>query len=228
MKYTNVVAIDGPSGSGKSSVAKEVAKRLSLVYIDTGAMYRGLALTAKNLNIPFVEGESLTQFLQGIRLDYIGGKDGKLIVVNDVDLTELIRQNEVSKLASQFSQLPSVRNYLLNFQRELAKSKTLIMEGRDIGSIVFPKAFLKIFLTASDEIRAKRRFKELQEKGQNPPSEQIILKEIKERDSLDSQRSQAPLIQAPDAVRIETDTYNFNEVVDKICDLVTLKTKELS
>ncbi|MBP9674638.1 MAG: (d)CMP kinase, partial [Bacteriovoracaceae bacterium] len=148
--FAKVIALDGPSGSGKSSVAREVAKRLSMVYIDTGAMYRALGWYIDSLHIPFVEGPLLTQALSGAHLIY--AKDPKVLIsINGVDLTQTIREHRVSDLASRISKIPQVRNYLLDFQRNLGQETTSIMEGRDIGTVIFPSAFCKIFMTASEE-----------------------------------------------------------------------------
>ena len=165
MKKQWVIAIDGPSGSGKSTCAKLLAKELGLLYIDTGAMYRALGLWAQMNQVPFDDHEKINELLQNINLKY-GVNESTLIEIDGQNLTEKIREHEVSKLASIISQIPSVREYLVNFQRTLATTKVCVMEGRDIGSVVFPEAFCKFFITTASELRANRRLAELDEKGE--------------------------------------------------------------
>jgi cytidylate kinase len=145
-EFAQVVAIDGPSGSGKSTIARDLAKELNVLYIDTGAMYRAIGYYADIKHIALEEGPSLSHFLDSLQLDY-GTSETSLISINNIDLTDKIREHNVSKLASIISQLPSVRKYLLDFQRGLAANKVCVMEGRDIGTVVFPNAFCKFFIT---------------------------------------------------------------------------------
>lgn len=214
-----VVALDGPSGSGKSTIAKQVAKRMHYTYIDTGAMFRALGITAKKQNIPFEEGEKLNNFLQNIDLKY-GISDDVLITVDGVDLTKEIREHYVSELASTISKLPSVRKYLLNFQRNLARSNFVVMEGRDIGTVVFPNSFCKIFMTASYEVRAERRLLQLQEAGNHEITLEQVIADIKERDERDSSRAIAPLKIADDAIMLDTSDLTFDQVLEKIVNIV--------
>lgn len=224
MKTQRVIAIDGPSGSGKSTCARKLALDLGLLYIDTGAMYRALGYWAEENSIPFEEGELLAKFLKDIDLRY-GLSETNLIEIDGVNLTEKIRQHKVSKLASIISQIPSVRSFLVNFQRTLPDSKICVMEGRDIGSVVFPNSFCKFFITTKTELRAKRRLEELESKGQKGHTLEQIIHDIDERDKSDRNRSHSPLIQTEDAVLIEN-----GECLDKtmsiLKDLVLKKAEQ--
>ncbi|MFI5390135.1 MAG: (d)CMP kinase [Bacteriovoracales bacterium] len=206
MVKDKVIAIDGPAGSGKSTMARSLAKDLNLLYVDTGAMYRALGLIAKKANIPFEEKE-LSKFLSNLDLKYIGEKD-KLLTINDEDLTHKIREHFVSELASEISKHKVVRDFLVKIQRNLAKDRIIVMEGRDIGTVVFPQAFCKIFLTASEDIRAKRRHLELSEKG-NDIAFQKVLGDVKNRDERDQKRELAPLKPASDAVLLDTSSLDL-------------------
>lgn len=202
MKTERVIAIDGPSGSGKSTCARMLASELGLLYIDTGAMYRALGFWAHEKSIPMEEGEKLSSFLKNIDLKY-GQSDTNLIEIDGINLTEKIRKHEVSKLASIISQVPSVRTFLVDFQRTLPDSNICVMEGRDIGSVVFPDSFCKIFITTKTELRAKRRFAELEKKGQKGFTLEQIVHDIEERDKSDRNRSHSPLVQTEDALLVE-------------------------
>lgn len=205
-----VIAIDGPAGSGKSTMARALAKELNLLYVDTGAMYRAIGLVAKKNNIPFEEG-ALKKLLSNLDLKYFGEKD-KLLTINGEDLTSPIREHFVSELASQISKQKVVRDFLVKIQRELASNRVIVMEGRDIGTVVFPNAFCKIFLTASEEIRAKRRHSELIEKGHDMAF-QKVLGDVKDRDERDQKRELAPLKPASDAVLLDTTYLDLNEAL---------------
>ncbi len=226
MNHSRVIALDGPSGSGKSTIAKEVAKKLGIVYVDTGAMYRAIGFAADSLGVPFEEGEKLSSFLNELDLNY-GVSDSVLIVANGDDLTHKIREHHVSDLASRISKLPAVRTYLLEFQRALGRAKTCVMEGRDIGTVVFPDSFCKIFMTASDEVRAQRRLNQLREQGDNEVQLETIIADLKERDERDSSRDVAPLKQADDATLLDTSDLSFNQVLDRICEIAISRGKEL-
>ena len=160
LKHTNVIAIDGPSGSGKSTLAKLLAKNLDVLYIDTGAMYRALGLWAHRAGIAFSDHEKIDRELAKITLSY-APKTDVLIEIDDDDLTNAIREHEVSFFASEISQVPVVREFLLKIQRDLGREKICVMEGRDIGTVVFPDAFCKIFITAEVKVRAQRRLDQL-------------------------------------------------------------------
>lgn len=226
MKYSQVIAMDGPSGSGKSTIAKEVAKSLNIVYIDTGAMFRAIGIMATQQQIAFEESDELNDFLINLNLEY-GVSDDVLIMAQGQDLTARIREHHVSDLASRISKLPSVRNFLLDFQRKLGQERTCVMEGRDIGTVVFPNAFCKIFMTASDEVRALRRLKQLHEMGDDSVEFDQIMKDIKERDERDSGRDLAPLKPAEDAIRLDTSNLAFNEVLEKISNIARERGKKL-
>ena len=215
-----VVAIDGPSGSGKSTIAKMVAADLGLLYVDTGAMFRGVAVGMQEKGLDPNDESAVNQALPSIKIDY--GQGETLIAVNGRDVTEEIRQHQISQMASQVSQWPSVRTYLLNLQRQIAQERCCVMEGRDIGTVVFPQAFCKIFLTASANIRAQRRWAQLQAKGDEQPLAKI-LKDIEERDARDAQRAVAPLKPAPDALTLDSSAYDINEVAQQVKNIVIQK-----
>lgn len=226
MSFSNVIAIDGPSGSGKSSVAKELARTLNILYIDTGAMFRALAYVADQRKIPFQEGPELSQFLNRLKINY-GVSDSVLITVDDENLTEKIREHHVSKLASIISQLPSVRTFLLNFQRSLAQGRLCVMEGRDIGTVVFPDAFVKFFVTASVETRASRRLKQLQESGDHSVTMDQLVLDVQKRDDKDMGREFAPLKKADDAQLVDTNNLNFDQVIQHLKNQVMQKASQL-
>lgn len=216
----NVIAIDGPSGSGKSSLTREVSKELGLLHIDTGAMFRALGWFLDQGNLLDGGAEEIQEALKQIKLSY-GLSSHELIVLNGENLTEKIRENKVSQYASIVSRIPEVRRFLLNFQREIVETHSglSVMEGRDIGTVVFPKARLKVFLTASAEKRAERRHLELTENGQKIAFE-TVLKEVRERDEKDMNRPIAPLKKADDAVEIDTTSLTFEEVKLKLIELI--------
>ena len=217
-KKVALVAIDGPSGSGKSALARSLALRLGILHIDTGAMYRALSLAAKARGIPFQEGRALAHFLEGLDFKYAQGNG--LVSVAGEDLTQAIREHHVSDLASLFSALPSVRRYLGDFQRRLPGKRPCVMEGRDIGTVIFPGAFCKFFVTASVEVRAKRRYEQLKEKGQEDISLEGILEEQRMRDERDKARIDSPLRQAPDAEVIDTSDQTLEEATDFLAEKV--------
>ncbi len=209
LKEHRSIAIDGPSGAGKSTLAKRLAKELGYRYVDTGAIYRTVALAALRAGVEPSDEKEVAALLPGLRvtLDYDG--DGlQHMYLNGEDVTEAIRRNEVSGGASKAAAIPAVRAFLLETQRELARSFDVIMDGRDIGTVVLPDADVKIFLTASPEARAERRWKELLERGQSADRDQI-LKEVMERDARDTGRASAPLRRAEDAVLADTTELDF-------------------
>jgi len=208
------IAIDGPAGAGKSSISKEVSKRLGCIYVDTGAMYRACALYAIMNNIP-ITASDLEPVLNDIKIDIVYREDGQRIILNGEDVSGKIREPEVSIGASDIAVIPSVRLKLVELQRELAKNNNVVMDGRDIGTYVLPDANVKIYLTASVDERAKRRVLEFKEKGQELDIEKVK-EDIKYRDKNDSEREFAPLKQAEDAVFLDSTEYTFNEVVEKV------------
>ncbi len=215
------VAIDGPVGAGKSSVARESAKRLGFIYADTGALYRGVALytVRKGLNENDAEyKEKVENMLPEITVEpkLINGE--QRIFLCGEDVSEEIRKPEISMAASSVSSIPAVREFLLDLQRDIAKKNNVLMDGRDIGTVVLPSAQVKIFITASPEIRAKRRFKELIEKGVDTTLEQV-LNDLNRRDYQDSHRAVSPLKMAEDAVLLDTSELDFEQSVRKVTEL---------
>ena len=202
------IAIDGPSGSGKSSVAKAVAKRLGLLHLDTGGMYRtlGYKVIKDNLNL-----ENIEEVLKNLDLKIVNKK----FFLDGEDVSEKIRSNEVSKIASKVSSIKSVREYMVNLQREISSNNDVILDGRDIGTVVFPNAAVKIYLTASPEVRANRRYLE-----DGSLSYEKILEDILKRDYDDSHREHSPLKVADGAKIIDTDNLSFEEVVEKIIGVI--------
>lgn len=209
-----VVAIDGPAGSGKSSISKIVASKLGFTHLDTGAMYRAVTLEGLRRKID-LGSEEAYGFLNEIS---ILNKQGRTYL-NGEDVSEAIRTQIVTNSVSTTSAIKCVRDKMVDFQRESAKEGKILMDGRDIGTVVFPDANLKVFLTASAEERAKRRCIENREKGL-PDDYEVILKEIKERDYKDSHRAIAPLKQAADAILVDTTTMTIDEVCKKIIELI--------
>lgn len=210
-KHFNI-ALDGPSGAGKSTVAKALAKRLDIIYLDTGAMYRSLAYVAVKQGIDVNDEAAVRPMLDNLDMKIITG-DSQQIIVNGENVTPFIREHYVSKAASDISALPAVRIKLVELQREIAKNDCVVLDGRDIGTYVLPDAKYKFFITATPEVRAKRRFEELKAKG-DAPSYEKVLEDIKVRDYNDSHRAFAPLKQADDAVLVDTTNMSIDEVID--------------
>ena len=209
------IAIDGPAGAGKSTIAKRVAEKLGLIYVDTGAMFRAIALYMTGKCVKSNETYKVKEELNNIRLDIVYENGEQQIILNDENVSRLIRNPEISKAASSFAQVPEVRERLLILQRELADKRPVVMDGRDIGTKVLPSASVKIFLTADVKVRAERRYKELTEKGEKVNLEDIM-SDIKSRDEQDMNRKVSPLVQAYDAVLVDTSSLSVDEVVDAI------------
>ena len=209
------IALDGPSGAGKSTIAKLAAKRLGYVYVDTGAMYRSIAFNAIRQGISTDDEQAVAASLEGLKLElrYIDG--AQAVLVNGEDVSDSIRTPEVSMGASAVAKQSAVRAFLLDTQRNIAAENDIIMDGRDIGTVVLPNAQVKLFLTASAEERANRRFKELQEKG-DPSTYEEVLADINQRDYNDTHREIAPLRQAEDAVLLDSTNLTVDEVVEEI------------
>lgn len=220
MAVTIAVALDGPAGAGKSSIAKRAAKALDYIYVDTGALYRTIGLAATRKNIVPQPGEEVEKLLSEITVDLTFNELGEQIVLLDgEDVSGLIRTPEASMMASKISAVPVVREYLLDLQRNMAKNHSVIMDGRDIGTVVLPNAQVKIFLTATPEARATRRYKELCEKGMDVKYEDI-LSDVIERDYNDTHRETAPLKPADGCVIVDTTELDFEQSVEKIISVI--------
>ncbi|OQX57349.1 MAG: (d)CMP kinase [Thermotogae bacterium] len=212
------VAIDGPAGSGKTTVSKLLSKKLGFDYLDTGAMYRAIGVYLNSLNLKPDDVDEIEKALGKVRLEY---RDGK-IYLNGEDVEKFIRTPQAGILASNFAKLPVVRRYLTEMQRKICRGRKIIVDGRDIGTVVLPNAHLKIFLTASFEERVRRRMKELKEKGMNVSREEIE-EEVRKRDTQDSERETAPLRRAEDAIEIDTTNLTIEEVVSRIENMILEK-----
>lgn len=212
------IAIDGPAGAGKSTVAQKVARQLEYVYIDTGAMYRALAWAVSHERLPIGDDLLVSELLKNNKIGLVRQAGQQRVFWNEIDVTEEIRSPEVSQYASIVASYASVREQMLVLQRELAKQGNVVMDGRDIGTHVLPDAEVKIFLTASIRERAERRWKELLEKGTETDLAELE-KEIEERDRRDTQREVAPLRQADDAVLVDTTGLSIDQVVDRILQI---------
>ena len=222
MKHISI-AIDGPSGAGKSTLAKEIAARLGYLYVDTGAIYRTIAYSVLTREIDPADEAAVTAALPQvqIRMSYEG--DGlQHMYLNGRDVTGEIRLPEISRYASVVSAYPTVRAFLLEMQRQLARENSVIMDGRDIGTVVLPKATVKIFLTASPEVRAKRRTEELQSKGQKADYNKV-LKEIQQRDYQDTHREVAPLKMSRDSIKVDTSDMDIEQVIASIKEIIAKK-----
>ena len=219
------IAIDGPSGAGKSTLARALAAKLGYLYVDTGAIYRTVGLAAKRAGIGLDNAAAVIDLLPGLDIDLGYGEDGiQRMYLAGEDVSAAIREPEISMYASAVSALPEVRAFLMEQQRSLARTHCVIMDGRDIGTVVLPDADLKIFLTASVEERARRRHKELLEKGQNIPFD-TVKEEIAQRDYVDSHREVAPLKQAEDAVVADTSGLNLEESLVLLLTIVKERLK---
>ena len=221
-----VIAIDGPSGSGKSTITKLLAKELEFTFLDTGAMFRALAYKLNQLPVDFSqenlspkEERAVKESLEQMDFQYAPSKK-ILIQIDGEDLTQKIREHQVSRLASKISKHKVVRDFLAKIQRTIAKERPSILEGRDIGTVIFPNAALKFFLSASSEVRAKRRLEQLREKGKGEAyTFEQIKEDIEKRDGEDSQREVAPLKKAPDAIFLDTSSLTLSEALNKMISI---------
>ena len=214
-----IVAIDGPAGSGKGTITKLVGEKLGLVNIDTGATFRCVTLAMLQQNISTNEEEKIKKLLENIKIELKKENNIQMVLLNGQDVTKKIREKEVNNFVSQVSTLKIVREKLLNLQRKIAEGKDVIMEGRDIGTTVFPNANVKIYLDATPEERAKRRVLQNQEKGISTSYEEA-LENVKSRDKMDSERELAPLRQAEDAIYVDSTNLTIDEVVQKIIEII--------
>ena len=219
------VAVDGPSGAGKSTLSKVVARELGIVYVDTGAIYRTIGYYIFREGIDPKDAGAVVAALPLIHVDMCYSEDGlQHMLLNGEDVTEQIRLPEISMYASAVSAIPPVRDYLLEMQRDMARRSSVIMDGRDIGTVVLPDAQVKIFLTADVEVRARRRTAELELRGTPKPFEQV-LEEMKQRDWADSHRDAAPLQEAEDAIRVDTTDMDFQQSKEAIMQVIRRRTQ---
>jgi len=212
-----IIAIDGPAGAGKSTVSKRVAQKLNFLYLDTGAMYRALTLKVIRKKFDFSDSEKILETARNSQIDF--ADNGKRTILDGEDVSELIRQTEIDEAISDIVKNPEARKIMVKKQRQFAKEQSLVAEGRDITTVVFPNADLKIFLTASVEIRAKRRYEEFMSKGIDVSFDEIT-EQIKQRDRKDSNRKHAPLKIADEAIVIDSTPLTIDQVVGKIIGLV--------
>ena len=220
------VAIDGPSGAGKSTLAKAVAAKLDILYVDTGAIYRTIGCYVKEKGVHPRDNEAVSASLPEIHIEMRYAEDGlQHMILNGKDVTTEIRQNEISQYASDVSAIPEVRTFLLEMQRQFARENSVIMDGRDIGTVVLPDAEVKVFLTAPLAARARRRFVELEQRG-TPRAYEDVLREMEQRDYNDSHRAAAPLRQAEDAVLLDTGELNFDESLAALLSIIRKKVGE--
>ena len=220
------IAIDGPSGAGKSSVAKALARELGIIYVDTGALYRTVGYYVKSRGIPMQDRVGIIACLPEIRLS-LEYRDGtQSVILNGVDLGDAIRQQDIAMYASAVSAIPEVRAFLLETQRDIARKNSVVMDGRDIGTVILPDAEVKIFLTAPVEERARRRFDELRAKGIEVTFEEV-LEQMKQRDAQDAGRDIAPAIAAADAVTLDNSGYTVEDSVEAVKKIIRDKTGRL-
>ena len=216
------IAIDGPAGAGKSTIARAASKELGYIYVDTGALYRSIGLYMIRHGISLQDAEAIAFNVENVQIELKFIQGEQRVFLGEEDVSDLIRTPEVSMAASAVSAVPKVRQFLLDLQKDMAKKNNVVMDGRDIGTVVLPNADVKIFLTASAEERAKRRCKELEEKGQ-AVSYQEVLTDIQQRDYNDSHREIAPLKQAEDAVLLDTSHLDLQQSIQALLDLVKNK-----
>lgn len=219
MRQYSVVAIDGPVGSGKSTVARRLADRLGYILLDTGAIYRALALRAREEGVGWDDEPALAGLAQRLRIEFSRVADDNRVLVDDRDVSAAIRTSEISEGASRVSRWPAVRRVLLDVQRGFAERGPVVAEGRDMATVVFPDAPVKVYLDADPAIRARRRHEELQAAGEAATLEDV-LRAARQRDAADTQRESAPLLAAEGAVRLDTTQLSVDEVVDRLAALV--------
>jgi len=215
-----IIAIDGPAGAGKSTVAKILAKKLGFLYIDTGSMYRALTLKVLENNVPINDEPGIIQLVNGIKIDLCNNPDGSLTVMLDGRNVSLaIRQAKITRFVSDVAKIKDVRLVLVKMQRELGQKGDCVLDGRDIGTVVFPHAEKKFFIDASADVRVQRRFKELEGLGQSVAQKDVAF-DLANRDKIDSTRETSPLRQAIDAIYIDTTNLSIEQVVDKMLEFI--------
>ena len=219
------IAIDGPSGAGKSSLAKAVAKALGIVYVDTGALYRTIGYYVTQKGLDSKDAAAVESVLPEIRIELKFENGTQYVYLNGENLGDKIRRPEISMAASAVSAIPAVRAFLLETQKSIARTHSVIMDGRDIGTVILPEADVKIFLFASDEARAMRRTKELEEKGM-PASYEDVLREMRQRDAQDRGREVAPAVPADDAIMFDNSDLTVEESVEKLLEIVRERVDE--
>ena len=225
MPYSKVIAIDGPSGSGKSSIARLLSQKLGVLYVNTGSMYRALGLRAEELGVDLEREEAVEDFLGDIRLVY-APSEGVLIAIDGKDFTPVVDSPKGSVLACAIARISKVRHFLVKYQRTLATGRVCVMEGRDIGTVVFPDAFIKFFLTASLEVRVQRRWEQLKSQGKTIDRERVR-KEEEERDRVDTGRSHSPLQLAQDGILVDTDSLSLDEVLEELARQTRLRAENV-
>ena len=213
------VAIDGPAGAGKSTISRSAAKQLGYIYVDTGALYRTVGLNAVRKGVDLENEESIAKSIEEITVDLTYENGEQAVLLNGENVSEFIRTPEASMAASKVSAVPAVREFLFSLQQDIAKRSDCVMDGRDIGTVVLPNAQVKIFLTASAEARAERRYKELIEKGQQVKFEDVLA-DMNQRDYNDSHRAIAPLKQADDAILVDTSELNLVESIEAVVNTI--------
>lgn len=218
----NAIAIDGPGGAGKSTMARALAKQLGYVYVDTGALYRAIGLYMRRLGIPTTDFDAVAGNLTGVKVRLAFRNGEQRVFLGEEDVSDAIRTQDISIAASNVSAVPQVRTFLFDLQRDLAKTNHVVMDGRDIGTVVLPHAQVKIFLTASPEERARRRYEELLEKGMEADYEQVLA-ELKQRDYDDSHRAIAPLVPADDSILVDSTGLTREEALQRLLKTVQEK-----
>ena len=218
----NAIAIDGPGGAGKSTMARALAKQLGYVYVDTGALYRAIGLYMRRLGIPTTDFDAVAGNLTGVKVRLAFRNGEQRVFLGEEDVSDAIRTQDISIAASNVSAVPQVRAFLFDQQRDLAKTNHVVMDGRDIGTVVLPHAQVKIFLTASPEERARRRYEELLEKGMEADYEQVLA-ELKQRDYDDSHRAVAPLVPADDSILVDSTGLTREEALQRLLKTVQEK-----
>jgi len=221
-----IIAIDGPSGAGKSTLAKRLAKELGFIYMDTGAMYRALALKVLREGVDLADDAAMARLIESTTVDLRPANGALRVLLDGIDVAAEIRTPEVSQMASKASALPAVRARLLDLQREMGRRGSVVAEGRDIGTVIFPSAEVKIFLRASAAERARRRFAELRAAGEAVKLDET-LREIEERDRRDSGRDLAPLRQAEDAVLIDSSSLDADQVMARVLEHIRMTQEKI-